>query len=165
NEAKQKSGISGTGSDVEMDHISSDKTTAETVDWSLSKVYIKEYMGFYQYDTTENGVEVDRTLICKALFGISAQVVRVCMPDGFGKSYNLNALLFFFNVPNRYDLPDLSMEVVYSENQLDEQTALDAAEAYRKRKSSMEESLLSQEAPAFFEKHFCRYPVILIRFM
>ncbi|KAJ2809415.1 hypothetical protein H4R20_000140 [Coemansia guatemalensis] len=149
---------------MEMDNISGDNIETETVDWSLSNVYAKDYEGYYLYNSTDYGVEVDRTLICKAFLGISAQVVRVCVPNGFGKTYNLNALMRFFNVINRYDMPHPDMEVNYGYN-LDDETEYDVTEAYRYRKSTLVDSLLCDEAPEFFNEHYCLYPVIMVRFM
>ncbi|KAJ2079095.1 hypothetical protein H4R24_004023 [Coemansia sp. RSA 988] len=152
NEPKKTSDISGGDFDAEMDSTSGDTTTTEIVDWLLSRFGTKDYDGYFLYNSTDHGVEVDRSLICKALFGIGAQVVRVCVPNGFGKSHNLNVLMCF-NVLTKFDLPCPNMRVNYGHH-LNEQTIFDAAEAYRSREGHLKESLLFQEAPVFFEKHF-----------
>ncbi|KAJ2802267.1 hypothetical protein H4R20_003344, partial [Coemansia guatemalensis] len=41
---------------------------------------------------------------------------------------------------------------------------LDVKIARQMREKLYKHSLLRQEAPTFFKKHFCQYPVVLIRF-
>ncbi|KAJ2607860.1 hypothetical protein H4S08_004674 [Coemansia sp. RSA 1365] len=162
--SKDTSATIATDFGVVVDNVPSDANVTEDVDWSLIRIFTENHKGASQYNNDTYGAQVDRTLICKALFGISAQVVRVCMPNGFGKSYNLNTIMRFFNVLTKHDMPNSKIRYSYN-GILDEYNVhFDAKTAHNSRESSQKMSLLFQEAPIFFEKHFCRYPVILIRF-
>ncbi|KAJ2845037.1 hypothetical protein IWW36_004950, partial [Coemansia brasiliensis] len=45
-----------------------------------------------------NGVVLDKSLLCKALFDAGRTAICVCLPRRFGKTFNLSVLEEFFNV-------------------------------------------------------------------
>ncbi|KAJ1718091.1 hypothetical protein LPJ61_006868, partial [Coemansia biformis] len=51
------------------------------------------------------GFIVDKSLLCKAFLECEDDVVRVCLPRRFGKSFNLGVLAAFFNVVTVNDCP------------------------------------------------------------
>ncbi|KAJ1719412.1 hypothetical protein LPJ61_006311 [Coemansia biformis] len=97
------------------------------------------------------GFIVDKSLLCKAFLEGKEDVVRVCLPRRFGKSFNLGVLAEFFNVVTVNDCPP----------DTDEPT-LDLTRELRERRFA--DSLLKQNHPEFFMTHFARYPVIRIDF-
>ncbi|KAJ2163132.1 hypothetical protein GGF46_000061 [Coemansia sp. RSA 552] len=126
-----------------------------------------------------NTVNVDRTLLCKAFLDASEQVTFVCVPRGFGASYNIHMLKRFFNVLGNREVPYTQdsenngrMEVDGDEQGNTPATraedrlykAFESRSVGKDRMVLFKGSLLEQEMPAFFEEHFCRYPVIHIDF-
>ncbi|KAJ1732079.1 hypothetical protein LPJ61_002218 [Coemansia biformis] len=98
------------------------------------------------------GFVVDKSLLCKAFLESHCTAPRVCLPRRFGKSFNLSVLERFFNVVTVHDCPDIGAENP------------DLDEARRRRERLFAGSLLKQNHPEFFDKHFARYPVIRIDF-
>ncbi|KAJ2613413.1 hypothetical protein H4S08_002215 [Coemansia sp. RSA 1365] len=107
---------------------------------------------------------IDKTIICKALFGIDNKLVRVCVPKGYGKSYNLLVIREFFNVLTRHDMPELIKTPYGISTSISNKYVLNPTKARSTRTERLANTLLRQELPAFFKEHFCQYPVILIRF-
>ncbi|KAJ2495744.1 hypothetical protein GGH96_006271 [Coemansia sp. RSA 1972] len=134
----------------------------QDVDWSLVKVHTSNGGYKYsQYSTLYGGAVVDKSLICKAFLDVEARVVRVCLPSGFGKSYNANIIKQFFNVLNQQDMPGMNGYNFGRNNPIKD---LDHNVARVERMKQFESSLLRQELPAFFSEHFCRHPVIYVEF-
>ncbi|KAJ2850834.1 hypothetical protein IWW36_001558 [Coemansia brasiliensis] len=88
-----------------------------------------------------NGVVLDKSLLCKALFNADRTAICVCLPRRFGKTFNLSVLEEFFNVLHGDD---------------------DAEAARRNRLKLFKGSLLLENHCEFFDENFCKFPVIRI---
>ncbi|KAJ2814982.1 hypothetical protein FBU31_007098 [Coemansia sp. 'formosensis'] len=51
-----------------------------------------------------NGLIVDKTRLCKALFDCKIEAICVCLPRRFGKTFNLSIVEEFFNVVTNNDI-------------------------------------------------------------
>ncbi|PIA13315.1 hypothetical protein COEREDRAFT_89665 [Coemansia reversa NRRL 1564] len=134
------------------------------VDWSFKNIYGSNISSISLAEYCWEKRIIDKTIICKTLFGIDDKLVRVCVPKGYGKSYNLLVIREFFNVLTRHDIPEL-IETPYGiSSGISDKYALDLTKARSTRTKRLANTLLHKELPGFFEKRFCQYPVILIRF-
>ncbi|KAJ2307100.1 hypothetical protein IWW55_001137, partial [Coemansia sp. RSA 2706] len=107
-------------------------------------------------------IVVDKTLVCKAFFDTEHKLVRVCAPTAFGKTYNLSIIRKFFGVFTRHDMPARGSYVRWNGD--DPVNKLDPKLARAEKMKLFKATLLYQQAPAFFAKHFSRHPVIYIRY-
>ncbi|KAJ2851176.1 hypothetical protein IWW36_001315 [Coemansia brasiliensis] len=107
-----------------------------------------------------NQMMIDKSLVCKAFFDIDAAIVRICAPSGFGKTLNLKMIRTVFNIINCNDMPGSQ---VYHPTPNGSIKKLDLDVAQRERMKLVDSLLLRQEEE-FFDKHFCRYPVLNIDF-
>ncbi|KAJ1841007.1 hypothetical protein LPJ70_004397, partial [Coemansia sp. RSA 2708] len=107
-------------------------------------------------------IVVDKTLVCKAFFDTEHKLVRVCAPTAFGKTYNLSIIRKFFGVFTRHDMPARGSYVRWNGD--DPANKLDPKLARAEKMNLFKATLLYQQAPAFFAKHFSRHPVIYIRY-
>ncbi|KAJ2835220.1 hypothetical protein FBU31_001682 [Coemansia sp. 'formosensis'] len=98
-----------------------------------------------------NGLIVDKTRLCKALFDCNAKVVCVCLPRRFGKTFNLSIVEEFFNVITNNDIKPVD-------------GSIDTEAGRAERMKLFEKSLLLTTESEFFNEHFFRYPVIRINF-
>ncbi|KAJ2538705.1 hypothetical protein GGF49_005743 [Coemansia sp. RSA 1853] len=117
---------------------------------SLTKVHgnIINVSGDFGRVARQEGMVVDKSLLCKALFDTHAPI-RVCLPRRFGKTFNLSVIEEFFNVVTCEDAKPLD-------------GTIDEAAGRTNRMKLFNGSLLHEEHPKFFEKHFCKTPVIRI---
>ncbi|KAJ2162441.1 hypothetical protein GGF46_000682 [Coemansia sp. RSA 552] len=98
-----------------------------------------------------NGIVVDKSLICRVFWEDRAKAVCVHLPRRFGKTFNLSIIEEFFNVVTMRDMPRGS-------------ASFDKELGKAARRELFDQSLLETEAPRFFDRHFCRYPVIRLCF-
>ncbi|KAJ2664095.1 hypothetical protein IW148_002153 [Coemansia sp. RSA 1199] len=117
---------------------------------SLTKVHgnIINVSGDFGRVARQGGMVVDKSLLCKALFDTHAPI-RVCLPRRFGKTFNLSVIEEFFNVVTCEDAKPL-------------EGTIDEAAGRTNRMKLFNGSLLHEEHLKFFEKHFCKTPVIRI---
>ncbi|KAJ1751521.1 hypothetical protein LPJ79_001999 [Coemansia sp. RSA 1821] len=135
--------------------------SSSTVDWSQVRIHgTGNRPGSLKPTINFNRVMVDKSLVCKALFDIDATMVRVCAPAGFGKTLNLKTISTVFNIINCNDMPGSQIYQPIPKGSLKK---LDPNVAPWERKKLVEFLLIEQEAE-FFNRHYCRYPVISIDF-
>ncbi|KAJ1741226.1 hypothetical protein LPJ68_003045 [Coemansia sp. RSA 1086] len=129
-------------------------------DWSLTKVLGNsiDHLGF-KHGTQQDRLLVDKTLLCKAFFDSEATVVCVSAPARFGKSVNIDIIEKFFDILTLGDLKD---STTYSYRTPSGPLVPEAARANRAK--LFEQTLLREHHPEFFNKHFCRHPVIYTNF-
>ncbi|KAJ2712883.1 hypothetical protein H4R19_002528 [Coemansia spiralis] len=99
----------------------------------------------------QDGFIVDKSLICKAFLHKRDRISRICLPRGFGKSFNLAVIAGFFNPATVHDCKG-GTGIPY----------IEAAREQRRRLFSG--SLLEQYHPDFVEKYFGKIPVVQINF-
>ncbi|KAJ2671448.1 hypothetical protein IWW42_003407 [Coemansia sp. RSA 1085] len=118
---------------------------------SPSKVYGNriEVNGDFGTVARGNGVVLDKSLLCKALFDAGRTAICVCLPRRFGKTFNLSVLEEFFNIPHGEDAAAVN-------------GIIDIEVARCSRLKLFEGSLLMENHPEFFEENFCKFPVIRI---
>ncbi|KAJ2801517.1 hypothetical protein H4R21_002770 [Coemansia helicoidea] len=105
----------------------------------------------FLWASRQDGIIVDKTLVCKALLESPDKAVRICLPRCFGKTFNLSIIAQFFNpVTVNYRFGDTGKP--------------DLDVARKQRRQLFCGSLLEQHHPDFVEKHFASTPVIHIDF-
>ncbi|KAJ2774042.1 hypothetical protein IWQ57_001008 [Coemansia nantahalensis] len=107
--------------------------------------------GDFLETSNKGGFIVDKTLTCKALLESPDRVVRICLPWGFGKSFNLSVIAQFFNTVTAKDC-------------LSDTENPDLNAALERRRKLFCGSLLEQHHPEFVERHFATIPAIQIDF-
>ncbi|KAJ2849564.1 hypothetical protein IWW36_002539 [Coemansia brasiliensis] len=96
-----------------------------------------------------NGVVLDKSLLCKALFDAGRTAICVCLPRRFGKTFNLSVLEEFFNILHGKDATVVNGVV-------------DNETARCNRLKLFGGSLLLENYREFFDENFCKFPVIRI---
>ncbi|KAJ2772947.1 hypothetical protein IWQ56_001175 [Coemansia nantahalensis] len=103
----------------------------------------------------------DRTLLCQAVFGAEQRVIRICVPNGSGSSFNLKLLGNFANVLTRGDMRLSGSTPCCARSRNDRPLPpFDRATAHDARMHHFRDSLLLRAAPELVAEHFARYPVI-----
>ncbi|KAJ2715387.1 hypothetical protein H4R19_001233 [Coemansia spiralis] len=106
---------------------------------------------------------LDRTLLCRAVFGAEPKVLRVCVPDAMGRTFNLALLANFANVFTRGDMPPPTTALHFERvRQSYEPLPFVLAAARDARMCHFRDSLLLRNAPGLFAEHFARYTVVRI---
>ncbi|KAJ2773479.1 hypothetical protein IWQ57_001279, partial [Coemansia nantahalensis] len=98
----------------------------------------------------------DKTLACRAFWGVESKVARICAPRGTGKSMMMAVLRSFFCLVKPRDMPGFS-------HSGSNQPEFDPAAARANRLGEFEDTLLRRMHPEFFDAHFGRHPVISMR--
>ncbi|KAJ2801092.1 hypothetical protein H4R20_003815, partial [Coemansia guatemalensis] len=111
---------------------------------------------------SRDALVVDKTLLCKAFLESEHKTIRICVPEGFGKTFNLTVIADFFNIVTRHDMPRPTNVPYFSRQTRSD--VFDISVALQNRMKIFEGSLLLQEHPDFFHQHFGRYPVVYINF-
>ncbi|KAJ2772666.1 hypothetical protein IWQ56_001277 [Coemansia nantahalensis] len=104
---------------------------------------------------------VDRTLLCRAVFGAEHKFIRICAPRRTGCSFNLELLAKFANVLTVGDMPpptDTSTRA--RPRKMRAPPLFDRSAAHDARMHQFRDSLLLRAAPDFVAEHLARYPVI-----
>ncbi|KAJ2848178.1 hypothetical protein IWW36_003455 [Coemansia brasiliensis] len=96
-----------------------------------------------------NGVVLDKSLLCKALFDAGRTAICVCLPRRFEKTFNLSVLEEFFNVLHGKDAAVVN-------------GTIDKETAYRNCLKLFGGSLLLENYRKFFDENFCKFPVIRV---
>ncbi|KAJ2844988.1 hypothetical protein IWW36_004969, partial [Coemansia brasiliensis] len=130
------------------------------VDWSLTRIHGSNtgYPSFKQA-MKNNGLFIDKTLLCKAFFDIKETVICVSAPVGFGMLTNINILESFFHVVTLNDMPastTFGICCYHNKPEIIPETAK------AQRAELFEPTLLCQQLLPFFNDHFCQHPVIRI---
>ncbi|KAJ2390056.1 hypothetical protein H4S02_002060 [Coemansia sp. RSA 2611] len=105
--------------------------------------------GDFEKVARRNGLFVDKSLLCKALYEAEGTPICVCFPRRFGKTFNLSVIEEFFNVVSNTDIAP-------------EDGVVDHAAGRNSRLKLFERSVLHDDHREFFDEHFCKYPVIRI---
>ncbi|KAJ2664302.1 hypothetical protein IWW48_000819, partial [Coemansia sp. RSA 1200] len=115
----------------------------------------------YEGGNQQKICKVDKTLVCKGFWEYIDKVGRIHLPRRFGKTYNLDIIrLFFSSSLESVDILKIPDSVI--SNRLGE---LDMVQqCRRKREWLFDDSLLKADDPQFFERHFCKHPVVYISF-
>ncbi|PIA14254.1 hypothetical protein COEREDRAFT_82915 [Coemansia reversa NRRL 1564] len=140
-----------------------DHGNKDEINWLMARVYKRTHG--YAYTNTlysRNTLVVDKTLICKAFLETEHKNIRICVPECFGKTFNLSVIADFFNVITKHDMPRSDNAIIYKHHK--SSAVFDSSVAQDNRMKLFEGSLLLQEQPNFFHQHFGRYPVVYINF-
>ncbi|KAI9474713.1 hypothetical protein BX667DRAFT_499127 [Coemansia mojavensis] len=130
--------------------------------WDSVRVRSRTMSNTYTlYNYSETGIIVDKTLVCKAFFDIEHAVIRLCAPEGSGKTHNTKLIHDFFNVLTKHDMLASAPALHFIDSLSKE---FDPVAARTGRMKLFNDTLLLDEHPEFFEKHFHRYPVIYLNF-
>lgn len=109
-----------------------------------------------------NETVVDKTLVCKGFWDMYFTVGRVCLPHGFGKTFNLSLIQLFFGSNLHLD------EIKDIHNNPNKPTCAYSEEVQKqlnnRRRSLFNGSLLQRMHGEFFNEHFAKYPVIYLDF-
>ncbi|KAJ2384902.1 hypothetical protein GGI23_006830, partial [Coemansia sp. RSA 2559] len=106
--------------------------------------------------------KVDKTLICKGFWEEIDEVGRIHLPRRFGKTFNLNIMRMFFSP----SLESTSMRCIPDDViGGDDISKLDTSQLYQKKREWLfRDSALKTQDPDFFNKHFCKHPVLFLSF-